>query len=305
MHDPRLLVFTDPQMAEHDPGPGMPERSARLAAATAAVADRRGVEIRSPTPIGRGALLRAHDAAYLDAVLEAEGRPFAVDHETRGSAQTVMAARLAAGAVTQAALAVIDGPVRRAFALVRPPGHHAMRKLGMGFCFFNNVVVAALAARAEREVNRVLVIDWDVHHGNGTEDIFRGDEHLLFFSTHQGGQGFYPGTGLVSSGNALNVPLSAGAGDAAMLKAFREVLKPAADHFNPDLVLVSAGFDAHQDDPLAGLVATPEGFAALCREVIDIAETHAEGRLVLALEGGYDLPALTACIAACTDVLVA
>ncbi len=298
-----LLVFTDAAMALHDPGPGFPERAARLVAAQRAIAGRPDVEIHRPAPIDREQLVAVHDPAYVDALLGAAGQAFAIDVETRGGPDSVEAIRLAAGAAREAALAAVDGSP--AFALVRPPGHHATRGNGMGFCFVNNVVIGAHAARRERGIRRILVVDWDVHHGNGTEDLVRGDDDILFFSCHQGGGGFYPGTGLRSQGNALNVPLDPGAGDAEMLQAFQSVLRPAVDAFEPELVLVSAGFDAHADDALAGMQMTVEGFATLCQEVRDIADTYAEGRIALTLEGGYDLDALTACVGACVDVLTA
>jgi len=297
-----MIVFTDPAMARHDPGPGFPERSARWLALHEAIDGRRDVEVRAPSPIDRASAVAVHDEGYVDALFAAEGRAFAVDPETLGSAESVTAIRLASGAAREAALAAVDGT--RAWALVRPPGHHATRRTGMGFCFLNHVVIAAHAARAERGIRRVLIVDWDVHHGNGTEDLVLGDPDTLFFGTHQGGDGFYPGTGLVSRDNVLNVPLDPGHGDAQMLQAFHEVLRPAAEAFEPELVLVSAGFDAHADDPLAGLQATTDGFATLCREVRDLADTLAGGRLALTLEGGYDLDALKDCVTACIDVLV-
>ena len=295
-----LPVFSDPTMAAHDPrGPDQP---ARLTMALDALEGLEGIEIRAVSPATRDELVRVHQEAYVDRLLASAGTPMALDPDTNTSERSIDAALLAAGAARDAVNAVLDGPERRAFALVRPPGHHALAGTSMGFCLFNNVVVGAAAAKA-RGVQRVLIVDWDVHHGNGTEALAADEPDWLFFSTHQAGMGFYPGTGLTSRGNALNVPLPAGAGDGQLLASFREVLRPAAAAFEPELVLVSAGFDAHLADPLASLRATTEGYAALCREVIGLADAHADGRLVLVLEGGYDLDALASCVVACAKTL--
>jgi acetoin utilization deacetylase AcuC-like enzyme len=174
----------------------------------------------------------------------------------------------------------------------------------MGFCLFNNVAVGASLA-LERGLERVLIVDWDVHHGNGTQHLVAQRPEVMFFSTHQG-YGFYPGTGGASErglGNVVNCPLRAGDGHDALIRAFEEVLVPRATAFAPSIVLVSAGFDAHRDDPLGGLAATEDTFAALCAIVVDIAERHADGRVILALEGGYDLGALGRSVRTCVDVL--
>lgn len=267
-----------------------------------ALQDRVGIVLRTPDPISIEALERVHDPAYVEALIASSGTPRILDPDTRTSEGSVEAALLAAGAARQAALEAARGPWPT-FAVVRPPGHHAGEATAMGFCLFNNVVVAAQAVRAELGLERILIVDWDVHHGNGTEDLVRGREEILFFSVHQGGGGFYPGTGLVSGGNVLNVPLPAGAGDPQLQAALREVLRPAADAFQPELVLVSAGFDAHRDDPLAQLQATPGGFAELASGVLSIARQHCEGRLCLVLEGGYDLDALGDCAVAVAEAL--
>ncbi|MBX2802608.1 MAG: histone deacetylase [Myxococcales bacterium] len=296
-----LPVFGDRSMMEHEPGEI--EDPSRLAAVLDALRKRPGVQLRTPTQATRGDLCRVHDEAYVDRLLATAGTSVVLDADTRTSPGSIDAARLAAGAARDAVFCVLEGEARAAFAAVRPPGHHACFDRAMGFCLFNNVVVAAEAARMDHDVERVLFVDWDVHHGNGTQDLVAGRGDSLFFSVHQGGGGFYPGTGLTSEGNALNVPLQPGAGDAEMLAAVREVLRPAADDFAPELVIVSAGFDAHVDDPLGSLCATPQGYAALCREVAAIARDHARSRMVLVLEGGYDLAALGASSVACAEVL--
>jgi acetoin utilization deacetylase AcuC-like enzyme len=195
-----------------------------------------------------------------------------------------------------------------AFALVRPPGHHAEAGQGMGFCLFNNVAIAAEHAIAERGCERVLIVDWDVHHGNGTQHSFDDREDVLFFSVHR--HPFFPGTGTLRAvgrgageGRNLNVPLHRPMGDAEYVALFDELLVPVAEEFDPDLILVSAGFDAHANDPLGGMDVTEEGFAALCGTVRDIAGRCCDGRVALTLEGGYDLDGLARSVHACTEVL--
>jgi len=305
-----MVVYTDPRMEGHAPGPDHPERPARLVAARAGMEGHPAVAWRTPRSIERERLCAVHDPAYVDAVLATAGRAVAFDADTVTSEGTITAALLAAGAVDDAVAAVVAGPDRVAWALVRPPGHHAERARAMGFCLFNNVAVGVMRAK-ELGLRRVLVVDWDVHHGNGTQHIFEQDPDVLFFSTHQG-FGFYPGTGRSEErgrgegiGRTINVPLRAGDGHDELVAAFRDVLLPAADAFAPEIVLVSAGFDAHVMDPLAELRAREETYAELTRRVRGIADRHAEGRLVLVLEGGYALGALTRSIRACVDALSA
>jgi acetoin utilization deacetylase AcuC-like enzyme len=207
------------------------------------------------------------------------------------------AALAAAGAVLDAVDAVLEGRVRNAFCAVRPPGHHALKDRAMGFCIFNNIAVAAIYLRQKHGIPRVLIVDWDVHHGNGTQAAFYDDPSVFYFSVHQ--SPFYPGTGSAEEkgegpavGTKLNVPLAAGSGDVEMDRAFAEKLEPAALAFRPGFILVSAGFDAHKDDPLGGLAATSSGYAGLTRRVKTIAERSCGGRMVSVLEGGYDLTAL-------------
>lgn len=302
----RVGVWTDEAMDGHDPGHNHPEHPGRLAAARQALVGHPAVDWHAPGEASAEDLVRVHDPAYVQAVLATRGIPTYLDPDTATSAGSIHAALLAAGAVRDAVDAVIDGPVPRAMALVRPPGHHAERDRAMGFCLFNNVAIGAQRA-LDRGLARVLVVDWDVHHGNGTQHLFHARPEVLFFSTHQG-FGFYPGTGGANErgvGNVVNVPLRAGSGHAELVSAFDDVLVPRADAFRPELVLVSAGFDAHDDDPLGGLRATDDTFTALCRVVTGIADRHAGGRIVLALEGGYDLGAIARCVRVCADVLAA
>jgi acetoin utilization deacetylase AcuC-like enzyme len=206
-------------------------------------------------------------------------------------------ALLAAGGVNTAVLAVLEGAVENAFCLVRPPGHHATHDRGMGFCLFNNIAIAAKVAQQDDKLERVMIVDFDVHHGNGTQDIFDQDPTVLYFSTHQ--YPHYPGTGhwresgnLSGKGTTVNVPLPAGVGDNGYAAVFRSLLWPAAQRFRPQLILVSAGFDAHWSDPLAFMVLSLTGYARMVHELCDMAQTLCDGRIVFVLEGGYHLDVL-------------
>jgi acetoin utilization deacetylase AcuC-like enzyme len=305
-----VLLFTDPAMLAHDPGPGHPERPARLEAALAALRARpvAGTAWRAPRPATREQVVRVHDPAYVDAVEALRGQYAVLDGDTFTSPRTVEAAWLAAGAAIDAVEAVVRGKARRAFALVRPPGHHAERDHAMGFCFLNNVAVAAAHARETLGCERVLIVDWDVHHGNGTQHTFEERRDVLVFNTHQ--FPLYPGTGGApetgrgeGDGFTVNVPLPRGSGDPEYAAVYDDLLEPIAEAYRPDLVLVSAGFDPHRDDPLSDMAVTTEGFAHLCGMVRGIADAHAGGRLVLLLEGGYDLAALSNSVLGCVEVL--
>ena len=305
----QVLLLTDPAMLTHDPGPGHPERPARLEAVLGALRTPPvpGTDWRAPRPATREQVARVHDPLYVDAVDALRGQYAVLDGDTFTSPRTVEAAWLAAGAAIDAVEAVVRGEARRAFALVRPPGHHAERDHAMGFCFFNNVAVAAAHARAALGCERVLVVDWDVHHGNGTQHAFEERRDVLVFNTHQ--FPLYPGTGGApetgrgeGDGFTVNVPLPRGSGDAEYAAVYDELLVPIAEAYRPDLVLVSAGFDPHRDDPLADMAVSGEGFAHLCGVVRGIADAHAGGRLVLLLEGGYDLAALATSVRGCVEV---
>jgi len=219
------------------------------------------------------------------------------------SEESARVAALAAGGVLAAVDAVAEGRVRNAFCAVRPPGHHARRDKAMGFCIYNNVAIAARYAQKKHGLPRVLIVDWDVHHGNGTQEMFYDDPTVLYFGVHR--HPFYPGTGGAEErgagrglGFTVNVPLAAGAGDAEFAAAFRDRMEPAAREFRPDLVLISAGFDAHEADPLGGMKMTPAGYADLTRIVRRVAQATARGRIVSVLEGGYDLDGLAASVEA-------
>jgi acetoin utilization deacetylase AcuC-like enzyme len=253
-------------------------------------------------------IARVHDPHHVERVASTAGRPRTVfDPDTAASAQSFAAASLASGAVLELCDAVCAGAVDNGFALVRPPGHHAERERAMGFCFFNNVAVAAAALRAQG-MQRIAIVDWDLHHGNGTQHLFEDDPHVLYVSTHQ--YPFYPGTGAATevgrgagAGYTLNVPCPAGFGDAELARAFDEAIVPVLRQFAPDFVLVSAGFDCDYRDPLGGLELTPAGVAMMARACRTVADETAGGRIVAVLEGGYDLDAISDGVAAVLDVM--
>ncbi len=301
------LVIGHPAMLDHRPGSGHPERSDRLRAVEAALRDA-PVERRAAKPAERAAIERIHPAAFVDGILALDGESAQIDRDTATSPGSVAAALLAAGSGIQLVDALLDGEAQTGFAIVRPPGHHAEPGRAMGFCLFNNIAVAAAHALARPEVERVLIVDWDVHHGNGTQAAFYGRDDVFVFSSHQWPN--YPGTGALHEtgagagrGYTLNAPLPPGLGDGVYARLFADVLRPVAARFDPDLVLVSAGFDAHRADPLAQMQVSAEGFAAICAEVQAIADAHAGGRVGLLLEGGYDLVGLARSARACVDVL--
>ena len=300
-------LISHPACLEHDTGAGHPERPDRLRAILAHLRSTdlwpRLRHIDAPAA-DRADLELIHPAGYIDAIERAcRSGPLALDPDTPVSPGSWDAALRAAGAATRAIDLVADGELTAAFCAVRPPGHHAMPNRAMGFCLFNNVAIAARHAQRRRDIERVLIVDWDVHHGNGTQAAFYSDPMVLYFSTHQ--EPCYPGTGRADEtgrgpgdGATINVPLAAGSGDAELLDAFERRLVPAADQFRPQLMLISAGFDAHRDDPLASLNVTESGYAALTRLIVDLARRHCDGRIVSVLEGGYELRALSASVEA-------
>ena len=309
----RVGLFSHPACVQHDPGPGHPERPERLRAVLdhlrrSALWPHLTVLEASPAP--RDVLERVHPPHYVDRIREAcRQGPTALDPDTIAGPGSWEAAVRAAGAVTGAIDRVLEGSLAAGFCAVRPPGHHADIARAMGFCLFNNVAVGARHAQARHRLSRVLIVDWDVHHGNGTQAIFEEDPSVLYFSTHQ--FPYYPGTGAASErgrgrgeGFTLNVPLSSGSGDEALREAFEQVLAPRARAFRPELILISAGFDAHHADPLAGLAVTEEGYRTLTRIVRALAAETCQGRLVSVLEGGYQLAALAASVEAHVQALL-
>jgi len=304
------LLLADEAMLAHDQGRGHPESPARLQAIMQRLLARpiAGTRWQAPRAASREQVARVHGSEYLDLVEQVRGQTLHIDEDVAMAPGSTDASFLAAGAAIDAVEAVVAGAARNAFALVRPPGHHAEADRAMGFCVLANVAVAAEHARQVLGVQRVLVVDWDVHHGNGTQHIFEGRDDVLVFNTHQWPH--YPGSGGLHEqgrgaglGYTVNVPLPGGMGDGDYAAMFREVLVPVAEAFRPDLVLVSAGFDAHRDDPLGEMLVSAEGFAGLCGVVREVAEASAGGRLALVLEGGYDLEGLASSVHACVEVL--
>lgn len=298
-----MLIFTHPACLQHDPGPGHAESPARLQAVLAALDDPRlaAIERVEAPRTSREQLLRVHTPAHIDAILDGTPREGLrqLDEDTLMSAHSAEAARRAAGAAVAAVDSVIGGDALRAFCAVRPPGHHALADHAMGFCLFNNVAVAAAHALAEHGLERVAIIDFDVHHGNGTQAIFAHETRVQYLSSHQ--MPLYPGTGATDEhgvGNIFNAPLCPGAGSAEFRQAWDQQLLPQLFAFAPQLVLISTGFDAHQRDPLANLNVEAADFAWLTSRLVEIAKAHAQGRIVSSLEGGYDLPALGECVGA-------
>jgi acetoin utilization deacetylase AcuC-like enzyme len=304
-----LTIFTSDRFADHLTPPGHPERTERaeVMQVVASAFRRRGGAVHAPGPATDNELARVHDRDYLGLIRETAGRAVALDPDTFTSPDSHDVALLAAGAVVAGVDHVLDGgPGTRALAMVRPPGHHAERSRAMGFCLFNNVAIGAAHARA-RGVSRVAVLDYDVHHGNGTQHAFEGDASVLFISSHQ--FPFYPGTGAANeigfgpgAGFTANFPLDAGATDADYDHIYQTAVA-IVEQFHPDLVFISAGFDAHMDDPLGGMRVTAPQFGRLTALIADAADTCCEGRVVAVTEGGYDLKALAASLHAAIDVL--
>ena len=312
---PRTGLLWSADYKKHLTGPGHPERPERLDAILRALEPERvGVDLAhlAGRRATREEILSCHAAAYYDLVRrEAEsGRQELSTGDTAVCRDSFEIALLAAGGVLAAVDAVMERRLDSAFCAVRPPGHHARPAQGMGFCVFNNAAVAARYAQKTHGVGKVLIVDWDVHHGNGTQDIFYEDGSVFYFSTHE--SPWYPGTGRrdeTGRGEGadanLNCPLSAGAGRDEIVGAFQDLLVPAADRFKPELVIISAGFDSRAGDPLGGFRLTDQDFADLTSIMTGIARRHAAGRLVSVLEGGYDLRGLASAAAAHVSALAA
>ncbi|HEV2580467.1 MAG TPA: histone deacetylase [Ktedonobacteraceae bacterium] len=318
------LVY-DPIFLEHITPPNHPEQPERLRRAMEVLEalgwlEREGLVLLSPRAASVDELAAAHDRPYIRKVEAAARR--AAEKEAAGgrasyffatdtyvSAKSYEAAVLAAGAPLTAIDAIMEGEVENAYCLVRPPGHHAVAESAMGFCLFNNVAVAARYAIDRYGLERVMIIDFDVHHGNGTQEMFYHDQRVLYLSTHQAP--FYPGTGLSDEcgegaglGTTINIPLPAGTGFETFDPLFRQVVAPAADRFDPQLILVSAGFDSHWDDPLGGMNLSTAGFSKLVGLLIEEAKFLCQGRIVFVQEGGYSIEAMAACVATCINLLL-
>jgi acetoin utilization deacetylase AcuC-like enzyme len=328
-----LVLITGDRFADHITPPGHPERVER-AEAMQVVAERwarSGGRVREPRPATDEELGRVHQAGYIKSVVATRGGTAMLDPDTFTSPDTEEIARLAAGAVVTAVEQVIAGPrprapglrmqqapnpgpqapgfrpqARRALVMVRPPGHHAEANRAMGFCFYNSIAVGAAAARA-RGLSRVAVVDYDVHHGNGTQWMFYEDTSVLFVSSHQ--YPFYPGTGAATetgrgdgTGYTVNLPMEVGATDSDFDLVYREVVIPVLEQFRPELILVSAGFDAHELDPLGGMRMTTAGYGQITARLLAAADELCSGRIVFVTEGGYDTGALAACCQGVIDL---
>jgi acetoin utilization deacetylase AcuC-like enzyme len=305
-----LTLFTSPIFADHLTPPGHPERVERFEVMQAVTAEfrKKGLPVEEPRMATDAEIGRIHATEYIAMIKETAGRAVALDPDTFTSPHTWDATKTAAGAAVSAVDHVLDkGPGARAFALVRPPGHHAEHAKAMGFCFFNSIAIGAAHARA-RGLSRVAIVDYDVHHGNGTQWSFYDDPTVLFVSSHQ--YPYYPGTGAAGdigkgagAGFTVNLPLSAGATDADYDSAYARIAIPVLQQFRPELILISAGFDAHMDDPLAGMRVTSDYFGRLTRAIADVADATSQGRVVAITEGGYDLAGLASSLRASISAL--
>jgi acetoin utilization deacetylase AcuC-like enzyme len=307
-----LVLVTSDRFEDHVTPPGHPERIERaetMQVVAARWADSGGT-VMTPRAATDEDLARVHEAAYIESIAAARGRTAMLDPDTFTSPDSDEVARLAAGAVLAAVDGVLDARGRaRAFALVRPPGHHAEAGRAMGFCIYNNVAIGAAWA-LRRGLGRIAVVDYDVHHGNGTQATFYDAASVLFISSHQ--YPFYPGTGAAEEagdgegrGFTVNLPMDAGAGDADFDLVYREVVVPVLHDYRPELVLVSAGFDAHERDPLAGMRMSTSGYGRLTARLLASADALCEGRVVFVTEGGYDMRALAECCQQVIDLSAA
>jgi acetoin utilization deacetylase AcuC-like enzyme len=305
----RTLLLNHPDCLLHDMGQGHPERPDRLRVVDKALSGPAFAALkREQAPSADIAVIeRLHPSRYVEAIRDAIPRQGLIwlDPDTAICPKSYDAALRATGATVYAMDQVMTGAAKNAFCAVRPPGHHAEPSRAMGFCLFNNIAIAALHARAAHGAERVAVVDFDVHHGNGTQDAFWSDRDLFYGSTHQ--MPLFPGTGALSetgAGNIFNAPLSPLDGSARFREAFLGRILPALHNFGPDVLLISAGFDAHRDDPLAQIELTEEDFAWVTEKLMEMAEKHAGGRVVSTLEGGYNLEALGRSTVAHVQVLM-
>ena len=299
---PRSAIVTDPVFLKHQPGPYHPESPQRLKTlielAGEVVGGSADFELLPLRAAVQEELELCHGSGYIDLVRStSEHNQFALDGDTITCRDSFGVALMAVGGFLQLLDAVAASDCANGFTMVRPPGHHALRDRGMGFCLFNTVAIGARYLQQAHGAGRVAIVDWDVHHGNGSQDAFYDDPSVLFLSTHQ--YPYYPGTGAADEvgdgkgeGYTVNVPLPAGCGDAEYLAVFREIIVPAIERYEPDWLLVSAGFDSHRDDPLAAMNVTERGFGVMADALLELARKHTGGKIAFLLEGGYDLSAL-------------
>jgi len=307
----KTAVVVDQDYLKHDPGDSHPERPERIQVLLdlAKTLDARSYRLLVPRAASRADLESIHGAEHVRLV-ESTSRhhQYALDGDTITCRDSFTVSLLAVGGYLVLLDAIAAGEAQNGFALVRPPGHHALRNRAMGFCLFNTMAIGAEYLKRRHGAKKILIMDWDVHHGNGTQEAFYEDPSVLFISTHQ--YPFYPGTGAVNEvgagggeGYTINVPLPAGCADAEYLQVFQDIVVPAAEKFRPEWILVSAGFDPHRRDPLGGMGVTEQGFAAMAQRLAAVAERFAAGRIALLLEGGYDLAGLCNSVASVLSTL--
>ena len=306
-------LYSHQAMLEHDPAKDIhgftsPEVPDRLAAILKETPTQSLQMIRDQEAATATQLSRVHSANYVEHLINCADRNLLLDFDTAISPGSVKAATIAAGAAIKAVTSACDQPGQPTLAAIRPPGHHAEIARAMGFCLFNNIAVAAQHALDELNINRICIIDWDVHHGNGTQNIFYDRNDVLFISIHQ--SPLYPGSGYLEEigngpgkGFTVNVPMPAGQMDADYIQIFEHIIEPINKNFKPDLILISAGFDAHQDDPLGGMGVTTHGFGVMTQISNRLAKAHSNGKMSLILEGGYSIPALTESMDICLNTL--
>lgn len=302
----RVIIIKDERFLDHLAGLAHPESPERLKAIYGSLSELEAIIPISyirPRPASLDEIALIHDPDYIREIEGIGLFPAYLDMDTPMTKGSFQAAVLAAGGLIEAVDSVMTKEAAPVFALVRPPGHHAEKDRAMGFCLFNNVAIAARYAQKRYGVKRVLICDWDVHHGNGTQHAFYNDPSVLYFSIHQ--YPHYPGTGKPEDigtdqgkGFTINCPIPPGQGDAEYLEIFRKILVPVALTFHPDLILVSAGFDPYIHDPLAGMEVTEEGFALMTGSLLELASQCCQGRLILTLEGGYHLQGIARCASA-------
>ena len=307
----KTAVVVDQEYLKHEPGDFHPERPERIQVLLdlANELDKRRFQILPPRAATKSDIESCHGAEYV-ALVESTSRAnrYALDGDTITCRDSFGVGLLAVGGFLRLLDSIAAREAENGFALVRPPGHHAQRDRAMGFCLFNTIAIGAQHLKRTYGAKRILIMDWDVHHGNGTQDAFYDDPSVLFISTHQ--YPYYPGTGAVEEtgindgeGYTINIPLPAGCADSEYLRAFHDIVMPAAEKFAPEWILVSAGFDSHRRDPLGGMGVTEDGFSAMAQHLLQLAVQCADGKIALLLEGGYDLAALRSSVAAVLQVM--
>jgi acetoin utilization deacetylase AcuC-like enzyme len=307
----KTAVVVDPEYLKHFPGEDHPERPDRIQVLLelAGGLSRKKFQLLPPRAASRADIEHTHGADYVRLVESTSSvNRYALDGDTITCRDSFGVGLLAVGGFLTLLDSIASKDSRNGFALVRPPGHHALRNRAMGFCLFNTMAVGAEYLKRIHGAKKILIMDWDVHHGNGTQDAFYDDPSVLFISTHQ--FPFYPGSGAINevgvnagAGFTINVPLPAGCGDAEYLQVFEQVVVPAAEKFAPEWILVSAGFDPHRRDPLGGMGVTEAGFGAMAEKLLVLAERFADGRIAFLLEGGYDLAGLRDSVAAVLEAM--